>query len=62
MDFESTIAQQAQAELSYEIDSEAVYLVKNAFKGTAITWDDEVKSTGSYISYSQKAKNILVLA
>lgn len=45
-----------------EIDSEAVYLVKNAFNGTAITWDDEVKSTGSYISYSQKAKNILVLA
>lgn len=40
-----------------EIDSEAVYLVKNAFKGTAITWDDEVKSTGSYISYSQKAES-----
>lgn len=30
MSFESTIAQQAQAELEYEIDSEAVFLIKRA--------------------------------
>jgi hypothetical protein len=40
-----------------EIDSEAVYLVKNAFNGTALEWEDEVASTGSYISYSQKAES-----
>lgn len=57
LDFESVIAQQAQAELSYEVDSEAVYLVKNAFNGTAIEWEDQVASTGAYISYSQKAES-----
>ena len=41
MDFESQIAQQAQAELQYEIDSEAVLLVKNAVPSDAvITWKD----------------------
>jgi len=55
MDFESTIAQQAQAELEYEIDSEAVYLVmREADKaGKNVDWTDEELDT---ISYSQKAE------
>ena len=57
MDFESTIAQQAQAELEYEIDSEAVYLVKEAADelGDAhrVVWVDEELDT---ISYSMKAE------
>ena len=68
MDFESTIAQQAQAELEYEIDSEAVFLIKRAadrvaalgrYKdgGAAVNfvtkWIDEELDT---ISYSMKAE------
>lgn len=57
MDFESTIAQQAQAELEYEIDSEAVYLVKEAADALGadkvVTWVDEELDT---ISYSMKAE------
>jgi len=61
MDFEATIAQQAQAELEYEIDSEAVFMIKNAADASApvVTWIDEELDT---ISYSMKAKPILVLA
>lgn len=41
MDFESQIAQQAQAELQYEIDSEAVLLIKEHVPTDAvITWKD----------------------
>lgn len=39
MDFESQIAQQAQAELQYEIDSEAVTLIKES-AATAVVWTD----------------------
>jgi len=61
MDFESTIAQQAQAELEYEVDSEAVLLVKAAADAKdaelpaadRITWVDEELDT---ISYSMKAE------
>jgi len=57
LDFESTIAQQAQAELEYQIDSEAVYLVKEAGDalGNAhkVEWIDEELDT---ISYSMKAE------
>ncbi len=57
IDFESTIAQQAQAELEYEIDSEAVFMIKNAADalGDEITvkWVDEELDT---ISYSLKAE------
>ena len=74
MDFESTIAQQAQAELEYEIDSEAVFLIKRAADRVAALgrykdggaapnfvtkWIDEELDT---ISYSMKAKLNLVLA
>lgn len=57
MDFEATIAQQAQAELEYEIDSEAVLLVKET--ADALTadhkfeWVDEELDT---VSYSMKAE------
>lgn len=57
LDFESTIAQQAQAELEYEIDSEAVFLVKEAGDALGAThkveWIDEELDT---ISYSMKAE------
>lgn len=60
MDFESTIAQQAQAELEYEVDSEAVFLVKETADELAaldpkhlVTWVDEELDT---ISYSMKAE------
>lgn len=57
MDFESTIAQQAQAELEYEIDSEAVLLVKETADrlpaAHQFTWVDEELDT---ISYSMKAE------
>ena len=54
MDFEATIAQQAQAELQYEIDGEAVLLVKDAAKDVEpLTWVDEELDT---ISYSMKAE------
>lgn len=57
MDFESTIAQQAQAELEYEVDSEAVLLVKEAADALGashqFTWVDEELDT---ISYSMKAE------
>ena len=52
MDFESTIAQQAQAELEYQIDSEAVYLVKEAADALGpnkvVKWVDEELDTISY--------------
>ena len=60
MDFEATIAQQAQAELQYEIDGEAVLLVKAAAAeeeaaGRLVpqTWMDTELDT---ISYSMKAE------
>lgn len=60
MDFEATIAQQAQAELQYEIDGEAVLLVKAAAESEVaagnlvpVTWVDEELDT---ISYSMKAE------
>ena len=55
MDFESTIAQQAQAELSYQIDSEAVQMIKDAAdkENTVVTWVDEELDT---IGYSIKAE------
>lgn len=55
IDFESTIAQQAQAELAYEIDSEAVFMIKNAADKYApvVEWIDEELDT---ISYSMKAE------
>ena len=56
MDFESAIAAQAQAELEYEIDNEAVLLVKEAAEAHPehnIDWTDEELDT---ISYSQKAE------
>ena len=55
MDFESTIAQQAQAELSYQIDSEAVQMIKDAAdkENTVVTWIDEELDT---IGYSIKAE------
>ena len=57
MDFESTIAQQAQSELEYQIDSEAVYLVKEAAdalgEDKVVKWVDEELDT---ISYSMKAE------
>lgn len=60
IDFESQIAQQAQAELQYETDSECVLMIKQAADaGVAagrikdIKWVDELLDT---ISYSQKAE------
>lgn len=57
MDFEATIAQQAQAELEYEIDSEAVLLVKETADALdashQFTWVDEELDT---VSYSMKAE------
>ena len=59
LDFESQIAQQAQAELQYEIDAEAVFLVKREAdriedKARALEWIDEELDT---ISYSMKAES-----
>ena len=57
IDFESTIAQQAQAELQYEIDAEAVYMIKDEAdklpEGSKFTWVDEELDT---LSYSLKAE------
>lgn len=59
MDFESTISQQAQAELQYEIDAEAVFMVKEEADKIAegdarlVKWIDEELDT---ISYSMKAE------
>ena len=56
LDFESTIAQQAQAELQYQIDAEAIYLVKEEADKHAdrtVEWVDEELDT---ISYSMKAE------
>lgn len=57
MDFESQIAQQAQAELQYEIDSEAVYMLKEVTDalpvGSFVTWTDEELDT---LAYSLKAE------
>ena len=59
MDFESTISQQAQAELQYEIDAEAVFMVKAeadkiaADDARLVKWVDEELDT---ISYSMKAE------
>ena len=50
----------AQSELSYEIDSEAVFMIKNAAENAPkLVWTDEELDT---ISYAMKAKPILVLA
>lgn len=63
IDLSTTLAQQAQAELAYQTDSEAVFLIKEAADkitdGRKLTWVDEELDT---ISYSMKAKPILVLA
>lgn len=67
MDFESTISQQAQAELQYEIDGEAVYLLKAAAdrmvdwegkneNNLPLRWIDEAVDT---ISYSMKAESFV---
>lgn len=62
MDFESTISQQAQAELQYEIDGEAVFMLKAAADaiteqdGRLFTWVDEAVDT---ISYSMKAESFV---
>ena len=60
VDFESTISQQAQAELAYEIDAEAVYMIQTTADtectealGTLVTWVDEELDT---VSYSMKAE------
>ena len=57
LDFESTIAQQAQAELAYQVDSEAVFLVKEAADALGdahkVEWVDEELDT---ISYAMKAE------
>lgn len=55
IDFESTIAQQAQAELQYEVDTEAVLLVKAAGDASTdvVVWEDIEPNT---ISYSMKAE------
>lgn len=61
LDFESMVTAQAQGELQYEIDSEAVFMIKEAGDAIAtdgsdaryVAWHDgEVES----ISYSQKAE------
>jgi len=59
MDFESTISQQAQAELQYEIDAEAVYMIKAEADKSApvVEWIDEELDT---ISYSMKARNLVL--
>ena len=63
IDLSTTLAQQAQSELAYQTDSEAVFLIKEAADkitdGRALKWEDETLDT---ISYSMKAKPILVLA
>lgn len=67
MDFESTIAQQAQAELQFEIDGEAVFMLKEAaeraleynereFGVEPLRWIDETVDT---ISYSMKAESFV---
>jgi len=57
MDFESQIAQQAQAELQYEIDAEAVFMVKDAADAAPaemkVQWVDEELDT---LAYSLKAE------
>ena len=61
LDFESQIAQQAQAELQFEIDGEAVFMLKEAADNEPLlpgeerlTWIDEAVDT---ISYSMKAES-----
>ena len=66
MDFESTIAQQAQAELQFEIDGEAVFMLKEAAEAALaeneamgilpLVWVDEAIDT---ISYSMKAESFV---
>lgn len=57
MDFESQIAQQAQAELQYQIDAEAVYMVKAVADALPtnmkVSWIDEELDT---LAYSLKAE------
>ena len=63
IDLSTTLAQQAQSELAYQTDSEAVFLIKEAADkitdGRSLKWEDEELDT---VSYSMKAKPILVLA
>lgn len=62
VDFESTIAQQAQAELTYEIDAEAVYLIKKSADALVNDTTSGVKETvwtdsqPDTVSYSMKAE------
>ncbi len=57
MDFESQIAQQAQAELQYQIDAEAVYMIKDVADALPaamkVSLDDEEIDT---LAYSFKAE------
>ena len=58
IDFEATINKQAQAELQYQIDGEAIYMIQNAwedgeFTADTITWADANPDT---ISYSMRAE------
>ena len=57
MDFESQIAQQAQAELQYQIDAEAVYMIKDVADALPaemkVSWVDEELDT---LAYSLKAE------
>ena len=61
IDFEATINKQAQSELQYQIDGEAIYMIQNAWdeadaaRGTSelVTWVDANPDT---ISYSMRAE------
>ena len=57
MDFESQIAQQAQAELQYQIDAEAVFMIKDVADHLPaegfVSWVDEELDT---LAYSLKAE------
>ena len=63
IDFESTVVKQAQAELEYQTDSEAVFLIQEAADAAATKgdigtykWTDEELDT---ISYSMKAEGFV---
>lgn len=63
IDFEATINKQAQAELQYQIDGEAIYMIQNAWDEAEaaraadakelVTWIDANPDT---ISYSMRAE------
>lgn len=55
IDLESTLAQQAQSELEFEIDGEAIYLIKNACEASKkIEWVDKNVDT---LAYSLRAES-----